>query len=164
MPALRAGERVRLITRNGHDWGERFPAVTKALELVEVKSCLIDGELVVCDENGLTVLAFNPSTGDLYTLVQERDGLGDRLVPDFMTRVQQGAFYGWPYAYIGQHPQPGFAQLRPDKVKASVPPDLLFEAQSSTTSYFMRAQQDPRKARHRLLGLSRITPQGAKPA
>ena len=50
--------------------------------------------------------------------MQERDGLGDRLVPDFLIRVQQGAFYGWPYAYIGQHPQPGFAQLRPDKVKA----------------------------------------------
>ena len=78
-----------------------------------------------------TTLAFNPTTGDLYTLVQERDGLGDRLVPDFMVRVQQGAFYGWPYAYIGQHPQPGFAQLRPDKVNASVQPDLLFEAHSS---------------------------------
>ena len=62
-------------------------------------------------------LAFSPTTDDLYTVVQERDGLGDRLVPDFMARVQQGAFYGWPYAYIGQHPQPGFAQLRPDKVK-----------------------------------------------
>src|ERR1700704_5779533 len=55
MMALRAGERVRLITRNGYDWGERFPAVVKALELLEVKSCLIDGELVVCDERGLAV-------------------------------------------------------------------------------------------------------------
>jgi len=79
-----------------------------------------------------TALAFNPTTGDLFTVVQERDGRGDRLVPDFMARVQQGAFYGWPYAYIGQHPQPGFAQLRPDKVSASVQPDLLFEAHSST--------------------------------
>ena len=45
--------------------------------------------------------------------------------------VKQGAFYGWPYAYIGPNPQPGFAQLRPDKVKATVKPDLLFEAHSS---------------------------------
>jgi bifunctional non-homologous end joining protein LigD len=44
MLALRVGERVRLLARNGHDWGERFPAVVKALELLEVKSCLIDGE------------------------------------------------------------------------------------------------------------------------
>jgi glucose/arabinose dehydrogenase len=78
-----------------------------------------------------TALAFHPQTGDLYALVQERDGLGDRLVPDFMIRVQENAFYGWPYAYTGQHPQPGFANLRPDRVKASVTPDLLFEAHSS---------------------------------
>ena len=78
-----------------------------------------------------TALAFHPDTGELFTVVQERDGLGDKLVPDYLTRVQQGAFYGWPYAYIGQHPQPGFAQLRPDKVKAAVVPDLLFEAHSS---------------------------------
>jgi glucose/arabinose dehydrogenase len=79
-----------------------------------------------------TALAFHPASGDLYAVVQERDGLGDRLVPDYLIRVQQGAFYGWPYAYVGQHPQPGFAQLRPDKVKTSVQPDLLFEAHSST--------------------------------
>jgi glucose/arabinose dehydrogenase len=78
-----------------------------------------------------TALAFHPQTGDLYAVVQERDGLGDRLVPDFLIRVQENAFYGWPYAYTGQHPQPGFANRQPDKVKASLTPDLLFEAHSS---------------------------------
>ena len=63
--------------------------------------------------------------------VQERDGLGDRLVPDFLTHVEKGAFYGWPYSYIGQNPMPGFAQMRPDKVQAAVKPDFLFEAHSS---------------------------------
>jgi bifunctional non-homologous end joining protein LigD len=53
MMAQRAGERVRLVTRNGYDWSERYPAVVKAIEQLEVKSCLIDGELVVCDERGL---------------------------------------------------------------------------------------------------------------
>ncbi len=95
-----------------------------------------------------TALAFHPATGDLYAVVQERDGLGDRLVPDYLIRVQQGAFYGWPYAYIGQHPQPGFAQLRPDKVKASVHPDLLFEAHSSTLDLvFYDGQQFPAEYR-----------------
>jgi glucose/arabinose dehydrogenase len=79
-----------------------------------------------------TALAFHPDTGDLYAVVQERDGLGDNLVPDYLIRVQQGGFYGWPYAYTGQHPQPGFAQIAPDKVKATIAPDLLFEAHSST--------------------------------
>jgi glucose/arabinose dehydrogenase len=45
--------------------------------------------------------------------------------------VQQGGFYGWPYAYIGKHPQPGFANLAPDKVEATITPDLLFTAHSS---------------------------------
>jgi glucose/arabinose dehydrogenase len=78
-----------------------------------------------------TGLAFQPGTGDLYAIVQERDGLGDHLVPDFLTRVQKDQFYGWPYAYIGKHPQPGFASRRPDKVNASVTPDVLFESHSS---------------------------------
>jgi glucose/arabinose dehydrogenase len=95
-----------------------------------------------------TALAFHPTTGELYAVVQERDGLGDRLVPDYLVRVQQGAFYGWPYAYIGQNPQPGFAQLRPDKVKASVQPDLLFEAHSSTMDIvFYDGQQFPAEYR-----------------
>jgi glucose/arabinose dehydrogenase len=91
-----------------------------------------------------TSLAFHPETGDLYAVVQERDGLGDRLVPDYLTRVKQGAFYGWPYAYIGSHPQPGFASRAPEKVKATVAPDLLFEAHSSAMDIvFYEGQQFP---------------------
>jgi Glucose / Sorbosone dehydrogenase len=78
-----------------------------------------------------TALAFNPQTSDLWAVVQERDGLGDKLPSDYLIRVQQGGFYGWPYAYIGKHPQPGFANLAPDKVAASITPDLLFEPHSS---------------------------------
>ena len=78
-----------------------------------------------------TALAFHPQTGELFALVQERDGLGDRLPSDYLTHVQQDGFYGWPYAYIGKHPQPGFASLAPAKVEAAITPDLLFEAHSS---------------------------------
>ena len=78
-----------------------------------------------------TALAFHPQTGELYAVVQERDGLGDRLPSDYLTHVQQGGFYGWPYAYIGKHSQAGFANLAPDKVNATIVPDLLFEAHSS---------------------------------
>jgi glucose/arabinose dehydrogenase len=76
-------------------------------------------------------LAFHPETGELWAAVQERDGFGDRLVPDYLIRVQPGGFYGWPYAYTGQNPQPGFAAMAPDKVAASLPPDLLFEGHSA---------------------------------
>jgi glucose/arabinose dehydrogenase len=95
-----------------------------------------------------TALAFHPDTGELYAVVQERDGLGDRLVPDYLTRVQKGAFYGWPYSYIGQNPQPGFAEMRPDKVQAAVVPDLLFEAHSSLLDIvFYTGEQFPAENR-----------------
>lgn len=76
-------------------------------------------------------IAFQPGTGDLYTTVNERDGLGDGLVPDYLTKVTEGAFYGWPYAYIGPHPQPGFGSRRPDLVRQTVLPDVLFQSHSA---------------------------------
>jgi glucose/arabinose dehydrogenase len=91
-----------------------------------------------------TGLAFHPQTGELWAVVQERDGLGDNLPSDYLIRVQEGGFYGWPYAYIGPHPQPGFATLAPDKVKATITPDLLFEAHSSALDIvFYDADQFP---------------------
>jgi glucose/arabinose dehydrogenase len=91
-----------------------------------------------------TALAIAPQTGELYALVQERDGLGDNLPSDYLIRVQQGGFYGWPYAYIGKHPQAGFANLAPDKVQASIAPDLLFEAHSSALDIvFYEGEQFP---------------------
>jgi glucose/arabinose dehydrogenase len=91
-----------------------------------------------------TALAFHPQTGELWAVVQERDGLGDNLPSDYLIRVQQGGFYGWPYAYIGKHPQPGFAQLAPDKLEATITPDLLFQAHSSLLDLvFYEADQFP---------------------
>jgi glucose/arabinose dehydrogenase len=91
-----------------------------------------------------TALAFHPQTGELWAVVQERDGLGDNLPSDYLIRVQQGGFYGWPYAYNGKHPQPGFAQLAPDKVEATITPDLLFQAHSSLLDLvFYEADQFP---------------------
>ena len=76
-------------------------------------------------------LALQPGTGRLYTVVNERDGLGDGLVPDYLTAVQDGGFYGWPYSYLGRNPQPGLADRKPELVKAAIVPDLLFESHSA---------------------------------
>ena len=76
-------------------------------------------------------LAVQPSTGDLWAIVQERDGTGDDLVPDFFTRVEERGFYGFPYSYIGQNPQPGFADKAPDLVEAAIVPDLLLQPHSA---------------------------------
>jgi len=76
-------------------------------------------------------IAFRPGTDELWTVVNERDTLGDGLVPDYLTRVQDNGFYGWPYSYLGNHPQPGFADKRPDLVNQAIVPDLLFRAHSA---------------------------------
>ncbi|MEO1226679.1 MAG: PQQ-dependent sugar dehydrogenase [Pseudomonadota bacterium] len=76
-------------------------------------------------------VAFYPGSTDLFTVVNERDGMGDGLVPDYLTRVQDGGFYGWPYAYLGPNPQPGFAEREPDLVARTIEPDLLFMAHSA---------------------------------
>ncbi len=89
-------------------------------------------------------LAFHPDTGELWAAVQERDGFGDELVPDYLIRVQEGGFYGWPYAYTGNRPQPGFAAMAPDKVAASIAPDLLFEGHSAAMDFvFLTGERVP---------------------
>jgi glucose/arabinose dehydrogenase len=72
-------------------------------------------------------LAWNPVTKGLWTAVNERDGLGDDLVPDYVTSVRDGGFYGWPYAYLGQHEDPRLAGKRPDLVAKAIVPDVLVE-------------------------------------
>lgn len=69
-------------------------------------------------------VAWAPGTKTLWTAVNERDKLGDDLVPDYVTSVKKGGFYGWPYAYFGQHEDPRMAGKRPDLVKATLVPDI----------------------------------------
>jgi hypothetical protein len=77
-------------------------------------------------------LAVHPTTGDLYCSTNERDGLGDNLVPDYVTRVREGAFYGWPWFYIGSNEDPRHVGERADlKGKATIP-DVLLQAHSAS--------------------------------
>lgn len=73
-------------------------------------------------------LAWNPKTGELWTAVNERDGLGDDLVPDYATSVKEGGFYGWPYSYIGQNEDPRRKGENPELVKKAIVPDVLFQS------------------------------------
>ncbi|WP_020470330.1 PQQ-dependent sugar dehydrogenase [Zavarzinella formosa] len=69
-------------------------------------------------------MAWEPTTGKLWTAVNERDNLGDDLVPDFMTSVQEGGFYGWPFSYFGKHEDPRRKGERPDLVEKAIVPDV----------------------------------------
>ena len=64
----------------------------------------------------------------LWASVQERDLLGDDLVPDYLTHIKQGGFYGWPYAYIGPHEDPRRKGEKPDLVKSTIVPDVVLGA------------------------------------
>jgi glucose/arabinose dehydrogenase len=98
-------------------------------------------------------LDFHPVTGELYTTVNERDGLGDDLVPDYLTRLQAGEFYGWPYTYLKpswldpRHTLNGVS-VRPDLAIRTRLPDVLFAAHSAPLGLqFYRGKTFPMKYR-----------------
>jgi glucose/arabinose dehydrogenase len=76
-------------------------------------------------------LALHPLTGDLWTAVNERDGLGDNLPPDYVTRVREGGFYGWPWYYIGNHPDPRHKGEHPELDDKIAVPDVLIQPHSA---------------------------------
>jgi glucose/arabinose dehydrogenase len=93
-------------------------------------------------------IAFYPGTDDLYVTVNERDGLGDDVPPDYLTRIRAGDFFGWPYAYTGPHPDPQFGAKRPDLVAKTRTPDVLFHAHSAPLGLvFYEGAQFPAKYR-----------------
>ena len=77
-------------------------------------------------------LDWEPLTGALWTTVNERDEIGNDLVPDFMTAVQDGAFYGWPYSYFGSHLDERVTPQRPDLVARAVVPDYALGAHTAS--------------------------------
>jgi glucose/arabinose dehydrogenase len=77
-------------------------------------------------------LAVHPLTGDLWCSTNERDDLGDDLVPDFITRVRDGAFYGWPWYYLGANEDPRHRGERPDLKDKITIPDVLIQAHSAS--------------------------------
>jgi glucose/arabinose dehydrogenase len=77
-------------------------------------------------------LAWEPRSGALWTVVNERDEIGDDLVPDYMTAVQGGGFYGWPYSYYGQHVDRRVKPQRPDLVAQAIAPDYALGAHTAS--------------------------------
>ncbi len=76
-------------------------------------------------------IAIHPETGELWASVNERDGLGDDLVPDYVTRVRQDGFYGWPWYYLGKRQDPRHPGARPDLADEVLQPDVLVQAHSA---------------------------------
>lgn len=94
-------------------------------------------------------IQFRPGTSELYTAVNERDGMGDELVPDYLTRVQDSGFYGWPYSYMGARPQPrpgGWTNSQAQAlISRAIVPDLPIRSHSAPLgfSFYDKAQFPP---------------------
>jgi glucose/arabinose dehydrogenase len=94
-------------------------------------------------------LTLQPGTDIIWTAVNERDNLGDDLVPDYATAVKDGGFYGWPYSYIGQNYDPRYVGAFPDLVKRTIVPDVLVPAHSAALGItFYTGAQFPQRYRN----------------
>ena len=100
-----------------------------------ILECNLDGSDVHVFAYGIrnpSFMAFDPKTRNLWTTVNERDGLGDNLVPDYITHVQRGGFYGWPWWYMGGHQDPRLAGKHPELKDKVITPDVLLQPHNAS--------------------------------
>jgi len=94
-------------------------------------------------------LTLQPGTDTIWTAMNERDNLGDDLVPDYATSVKDGGFYGWPYSYIGENYDPRYVGSFPDLVKRTIVPDVLLPAHAAALGItFYTGTQFPQRYRN----------------
>ena len=87
----------------------------------------------------------NPETGEVWCSVNERDALGDNLVPDYITHVTPGGFYGWPWFYIGGHQDPRLEGKHPELKDKVLVPDVLMQPHNASLGFtFYDGTQFPR--------------------
>jgi glucose/arabinose dehydrogenase len=111
---------------------ERNPAETDRATILEFNPNGSGRRVYASGIRNAAGLAIHPRTGQLWASVNERDGLGDNLVPDYITRVADGAFYGWPWFYMGGHQDPRHAN-RHAELKSNVQtPDVLLQPHSAS--------------------------------
>ncbi|HEY0704598.1 MAG TPA: PQQ-dependent sugar dehydrogenase [Candidatus Acidoferrales bacterium] len=93
-------------------------------------------------------IAFDPKTGELWCSVNERDGLGDNLVPDYITHVEDGGFYGWPWWYMGGHQDPRLKGKHPELKDKVITPDVLLQPHNASLQFaFYTGNQFPAEYR-----------------
>lgn len=89
-------------------------------------------------------IAVSPQTGELWCSVNERDALGDNLVPDYITHVQDGGFYGWPWWYLGAHQDPRHKGKHPELKDKTIVPDVLLQPHNASLEFtFYEADKFP---------------------
>jgi glucose/arabinose dehydrogenase len=110
------------ITENGMD------AEMNRAAILEVDRASGRSRIFASGLRNPNAMSWEPESGAMWTVVNERDEIGPNLVPDYLTSVKEGAFYGWPYSYYGQHLDPRVKPQRPDLVAAAIPPDYALSS------------------------------------
>jgi glucose/arabinose dehydrogenase len=162
---LPAGEYNRHWTRNllaNADGTKIYISIGSGTNVAEkgmnneiLRACIIeinpDGTGKIVYASGLrnpVGMAWAPGTKTLWTAVNERDELGDELVPDYLTGVKKDGFYGWPYSYYGQHLDPRVKEMKPELVKKAIVPDVNLGSHTASLGLAFYTKKDfPEKYR-----------------
>jgi len=127
------GQRLYVTVGSNSNAGERGMAVEAGRAAIwEIDLRTGQHRVVASGLRNPNGLGWEPATGALWTAVNERDGLGSDLVPDYLTVVWDGGFYGWPYSYFGQHLDPRVKPQRPDLAAAAIVPDYALGAHTAS--------------------------------
>jgi glucose/arabinose dehydrogenase len=139
---------VSVGSRSNNDDIDTHPAEFHRADILEYNP---EGKFVKVYASGIrnaVGIAINPETGVLWASVNERDTLGDNLVPDYITHIEENGFYGWPWYYIGDNQDPGHLGKHPELKDKVIVPDVLLQPHiASLEMTFYTGKQFPKEFR-----------------
>jgi glucose/arabinose dehydrogenase len=141
------GKKILITVGSGSNVGENgMDKEVRRANILEVDANGKGERIVASGLRNPVGMDLAPGTNTLWTAVNERDELGDDLVPDYITSVKEGGFYGWPYSYFGQNEDPRMKGKRPDLVKSAIVPDIPVGSHTASLGIaFYKAKAFPEK-------------------
>jgi len=130
------GKKLLLSVGSGSNDAESGMSIeTDRADILEFNPDGSDMRIYASGLRNAVTIGFHPDTGDLWATVNERDGMGDNLPPDYVTRVTAGGFYGWPWYYIGDHPDPRHQGEHLELAGKVLVPDVLVQPHSAPLGF-----------------------------